>query len=109
MDAPITRAEHEEFCRRMESENSRLDDENKRQNRRLAELEEDVRQIGALTTSVEKLASSMENMVREQEKQGKRLETLESRDGEKWRQVTGYAFTTLISLVLGYFFAHLGF
>lgn len=93
----------------MESENSRLDDENKRQNRRLAELEEDVRQIGALTTSVEKLASSMENMVREQEKQGKRLETLESRDGEKWRQVTGYVITTLISLVLGYFFAHLGF
>lgn len=101
MDTPITRAEHEEFARRQ-------DEENHRQNRRLGELEENVRQIGALATSVEKLAASMEGMLREQEKQGKRLETLENRDGEKWRQVTGYVITTLISLVLGYFFAHLG-
>ncbi|MCI9079870.1 MAG: hypothetical protein HFH68_13300 [Lachnospiraceae bacterium] len=109
MDTPITRAEHEEFCRRMEAENKRLADEDKRQNRRIDELEESVHQIGALTTSVEKLATNMEIMVKEQEQQGKRLETLEARDGEKWRQVTGYIITSVISIVLGFVFAHLGF
>ena len=109
MDAPITRAEHEEFCRRMEAENKRLADEDKRQNRRIDGLEESVHQIGALTTSVEKLATNMESMVKEQEQQGKRLETLEARDGEKWRQVTGYIITAVISIVLGFVFAHIGF
>ena len=41
-----------------------------------------MRQIGALATSVEKLAVSMQSMLKEQEKQGKRLEALEGRDGE---------------------------
>ena len=75
MDNPITRAEHEEFRRRIE-------EENKRQDRRLELLEHTVQQISDLTTSVEKLAVSMEGMLREQEKQGTRLETLEDRDGE---------------------------
>ena len=70
MDNPITRAEHEEFRRRIE-------EENKRQDRRLELLEHTVQQISDLTTSVEKLAVSMEGMLREQEKQGTRLETLE--------------------------------
>jgi len=34
---------------------------------------------------------------------------LEARDGEKWRQVTGYIITAVISIVLGFVFAHLGF
>lgn len=60
MDQPITRAEHEEFRRRLEEENSRQD-------RRIALLEESVSKMGALSTSVEKLALSMESMVKEQE------------------------------------------
>ncbi len=102
MDGGITRAEHDEFAKRQ-------DDENHRQNRRIEELEETVRQIGALTTSVEKLASSMESMVKEQEKQGKRLEVLEGRDGEMWRKVTGYFITAIIGIVVGYVFKQAGF
>ena len=78
MDQPITRAEHEEFKRRLEEENARQD-------RRIALLEESVSKMGALSTSVEKLALSMESMVKEQEKQGKRLETLVRCDGGHWR------------------------
>ena len=80
MDTPVTRAEHNEFRKVMEAENRRLSDEDKRQNHRIDELESEVRQIGQLTTSVEKLAVSMESMVREQEQQGRRLEALEGRD-----------------------------
>lgn len=105
MDTPITRAEHDAFGKLMESENKRLSDENDRQNKRLDLLEKNSKQLTTLATAVEKLALSIENMAKEQASQGERLETLESRDGEKWRQVTGYVITTLISLVLGYFFA----
>lgn len=94
MDTPISRAEHEEFSRRIE-------DWERRQDKRLELLEENVREIGALTTSVEKLAQSVESMVKEQERQGGRLEALESRDGEKWRKVMGYIASAVVGLIIG--------
>ncbi|MDE7002110.1 MAG: hypothetical protein K2P73_17770 [Lachnospiraceae bacterium] len=97
----LPRKEHEEFAKRQDAENHR-------QNRRIEELEESVRQIGALTTSVEKLALSMESMLQELEKQGKRLEVLESRDGEMWRKVTGHIITAIIGIVVGYIFTRIG-
>lgn len=101
MDTPITRAEHEEFRKRLE-------EENRRQDKRIELLEDNVREMSSLTTSVEKLATSMESMVKEQEKQGKRLEVLEGRDGEMWRKVVGYIATAIISIVLGFLFAQIG-
>ncbi len=108
MDTPISRSEHEEFARRMEAENQRLEDENNRQNRRLEVLEENVREMSTLATSVEKLATNMEGMLKEQEKQGKRLETLESRDGEMWRKVVGYVVTTVLGILVGFMFRQIG-
>lgn len=90
MDEPISRAEHEEFARR-------IDAQEKRQDRRLELLEENVREIGALTVSVQKLAQSLQSMVKEQEQQGRRLQALESRDGEKWRKLMGYIATAVTS------------
>ena len=90
MDGPISRAEHEEFARR-------IDAQEKRQDRRLELLEENVREIGALTVSVQKLAQSLQSMVKEQEQQGRRLQALESRDGEKWRKLMGYIATAITS------------
>lgn len=101
MDTPITRAEHEEFRRRIE-------EENKRQDKRIELLEENTKQIAALTTAVEKLALSVESMVKEQEQQGARLETLEARDGEMWRKVTGYVLTAIIGIVVGFVFTQIG-
>ena len=94
MDTPITRAEHEEFRRRLE-------DENIGQDKRIALLEENTRQINSLTVSVERLAHSIEVMVKEQEKQGKRLEVLEGRDGELWRKAVGYLLTAFLGGLLG--------
>ena len=101
MENPITRAEHEEFRRRLE-------EENKRQDARIGILEDSVRQIGALATSVEKLAVSMQSMLKEQEKQGKRLETLEDRDGAMWRKVVAYGATALVGIFVGYVARQLG-
>mgnify|MGYP000488573544 FL=1 len=102
MEEPITRAEHEEFKQRLKEENSRQD-------RRIALLEESVSKMGALFTSVEKLAMSMQSMVKEQEKQGERLETLESRDGEMWRKAVGYVVTAIIGIFVGFVFTQMGF
>ncbi len=101
MDTPITRAEHEEFRKRLE-------EENKRQDRRIELLEENVREMSSLTASVEKLATSMEGMVKEQEKQGRRLEVLEGRDGEKWRKVMGYVVTAFVGAIVGFLFQRIG-
>jgi hypothetical protein len=101
MDTPITRAEHEEFRRRLE-------EENERQNKRLSILEDSGRQLTTLVTSVEKLAMSMQSMLKEQENQGKRLEILEGRDGEQWRKVVGYAITAVLGIALGYIFKQIG-
>ena len=100
MDEPISRAEHEEFARR-------IDAQEKRQDRRLELLEENVREIGALTVSVQKLVQSLELMVKEQEQQGKRLQALESRDGEKWRKLMGYIATSLTSGAVTLLLSHL--
>jgi len=86
----------------------RIEEENNRQNHRIENLEQTVKEIGQLTTSVEKLAVSIENMVKEQARQGEKIEELESRDGKMWRQVVGYVITTIIGIVVGFIFTHLG-
>lgn len=101
MDTPITRAEHLEFVRRME-------DEHKRQNHRLNELEDRFEDLNSLTASVASLAESVKRMADEQHRQGKRLETLEGRDGEMWRKVIGYVATAAIGILLGYLASQLG-
>ena len=101
MDEYIRRQEHDEFARRME-------DEHKRVNHRLNDLEDTVRQIGELTASVEKLALSVESMAKSQTKQEDRLEELESRDGKMWRKVSSYVLTTVIGAVLTFVLMQIG-
>lgn len=97
----ITRQEHTEFAARQDAENTR-------QNKRIDLLEGNVREIRDLTSSVEKLAVNMENMLKAQEEQADRLKVLEGRDGEMWRKISGYVVTAIISLVIGAVSAHIG-
>lgn len=94
-------AVHEEYAKRME-------DEHRRQNARLTSLEQTVKDINSLTTSVASLARSVEQMAKAQEKQGERLEALEGRDGEMWRKVVGYVLTFVVGAVLSFVFAAIG-
>jgi len=108
MDTPITHAEQTQFEKVIDSELKRLADEDDRQNKRIDALEESLKQNSSLMASVEKLAANMESMVKEQERQGKRLETLEKRDGEKWRGVAGYVTTAIIGLLIGFVCRQIG-
>lgn len=97
----ITIQFHEEYAKRME-------EEHKRQNHRLNNLEKAVEENSKLALSIERLTISVQSMVEEQRLQGVRLETLENRDGEMWRKVIGYVITTIIGIVVGYIFTHIG-
>lgn len=101
MDSSITRAEHGEFCKRIDAENNR-------QNQRIKLLEEQTKQVTELALSVRELALSIKQMAETQKEQGEKLEKLESRDGEMWRKVTGYIITTIIGIVIGFVFQQIG-
>ena len=101
MDNVVERREFEEYKQRLEDQKSRWD-------KRLEILENNVQQIHALTTSVEKLALSMERMTKEQTEQNERLKAIENRDGEMWRKVVGYVLTALASAVMTFIFARIG-
>jgi len=97
----LTISEHREFTKRIEEENTR-------QNHRLANLESAVQQIAGLASSVERLAINMENMAKEQQKQGDRLGILEGRDGEKWRSVVSHVGLCILTAIVGYMLSKLG-
>ena len=97
----VTMSFHNEYAKRM-------DEEHNRQNHRLLNLEKAVEENSKLSLSIERLTISVQAMVEEQRAQGERLETLENRDGEMWRKVIGYIVTTVIGIVVGYVFTHIG-
>lgn len=101
MDSALTRAEHNEFAKRME-------DEHNRQNHRISEIEKTLEQNNKLLVSVERLATSMETMQKEQADQGDRLEKLEARDGEMWRKLIGYIVTAIAGIIIGFLFKQIG-
>ena len=99
MDNFLPIAVHNEYAKRME-------DEHKRQNKRITDLENKVEDIGDLTASVASLAKSVEQMAKAQEKQGKRLEALEQKPAKKWEafvdKVVWAVAAALIAFVLSY-------
>lgn len=101
MDNFISRQEHDEFVKRMQ-------DEHKRIHYRITDVEKLVDKIYELTSSVERLATSIETMAKEQKEQGERLEELEGRDGDTWRKVKWYILTLAIGVVAGIIFTQIG-
>lgn len=97
----VTMQFHNEYAQRIK-------DEDDRQNYRIKALEKAVAENSKLAVSVERLALSVQSMVEEQKAQGERLETLENRDGEKWRNAARYVLTTILGIIVGYIFKQIG-
>lgn len=113
MEGSLTRAEHEEFARRMIAENKRLEDENNRQNKRIETLEANMNQIvlqhiTTLTTTIEKLNLGVDGILKDQAEIGERVKKLEDKDGDMWRTAVKYVLSALIGGVIAFAFAHLG-
>lgn len=97
----ISRLEHEEFVKRMQDEHVRL-------SKRITEVKEVTQQINDLAMSVQRLATNMENMLENQKEQEKRIDEMEERDGNLWRQTIGYIVTAVIGIVIGFIFKQIG-
>lgn len=100
MDNAITRQEHEEFARRQDAENER-------QNRRIAVLEDNVKEIHGLTVSVERMAVNMENMLLAIERQGNLIETqsnridqIEKEPANDYKQIKTAIITAVVLVVV---------
>lgn len=88
---------HKEFA-------ERIDAEEHRQNKRLDKLEDGFGQLAKLTSALEVMANNMENMAKEQAKQGERLEVIESKPAQNWEKLVwaigGAILTALIAFIL---------
>ncbi len=78
----------------------RIDREIEQQNHRIDRLEETVDKINRLAASTEKLADNMQNMLKEQEKQGQRLSALENRDGKKWQETVKIVGSAIVGALI---------
>ena len=92
-DDYVSRMEHEEFVKR-------IDDNAKQLNDRIDRIERQNSQITDLLVLVNKLAGSMEHMMKDTEDQGKRLDKLESQDGEMWRKFLGYVISAIVGIAI---------
>lgn len=79
----------------------RIRDEDDRQNKRIAVIEEDTKAIHKLTASIEKLVIQMQDMLSEQKEQGERIRRLEEEPGNTWDEVKKKAIDTVVGLVAG--------
>lgn len=101
LQAPITRAEHNEFVKRIE-------EHDERQDARIKGLEADVAILKDMSSSIKQMASSMEQMLEEQKSQGERLSHLENKDGENWRELVKYVLTLVVGACIGYILKQMG-
>ena len=99
MENYVTLAEHTEFARRIEDENSR-------QNKRLEIIEGKQSQISELVVSVKVLAANVESIAKEINEQGVRLREIEGKPAKRWETVISCIITALVGAAIGYFISH---
>jgi len=74
--------------------------EDTRQNHRLEKLEDEVKSFHSIAMSVERLAINMENMLKEQAKQGERLDKIESAPVVEIKKAKSTALNTTITVII---------
>lgn len=88
---------HKEFAERINAEEHR-------QNKRLDKLEDGIVQLSELTSCVKVLTNTVENMVKEQVKQGERLEVIEGVPAKNWEKLVwaigGAILTAIVAFIL---------
>lgn len=102
MDGALTRAEHNEFAKRME-------DEHNRQNKRISDLENTAEQSSKLIVSIEKIATNVENLQKQYASLSDDLESIKNRDGDNWRKMLWFVGTTVVGIIIGFLLKQFGF
>lgn len=102
MDGALTRAEHNEFAKRMEDEHSR-------QNKRISNLENTAEQNSKLIVSIEKIATNVENLQKQYVSLSDDVESIKNRDGDNWRKMLWFVGTTVLGIIIGFLLKQVGF
>ena len=90
----LTKAVHEEFAKRVEEENDR-------QNARLASLERSLQEISKITVQVERLATNIETLTASIKEQNGRLTDLEQKPAKRWDAIIGAVITGVVGILIG--------
>ena len=97
MDEYVTLALHHEFA-------DKIKQEDERQNKRISLLEESMKQIYDLNTSVEKIAMYIETLTTEIGEQNKRLKAIEDKPSQNWDKfvwlLVGVVLTAIVTFIL---------
>lgn len=91
----LLHVEHEEFAKRIDEEHARI-------HHRLKHLEDQEKMQTEILVTIKELTMETKELKTAVLQQGERLETLESRDGESWRNFKWYVLLTIAGAVLGY-------
>lgn len=76
---------------------------------RINKVEAVTEEIHNLTLSVERLTITLSNVVRQQESQENRIDSIEAKDGEMWRTFVKYVITAVVGVVVGFVMRNAGF
>lgn len=103
----ITQQVHDEFAARMKTEHERLAEEDKRQNHRIDDLEESVKEIHKLTVSMERMSANMQSMLEAIERQGNliekqtsRIDDMEREPAGRWKGIKNKAVDTVVNAIV---------
>lgn len=86
---------------------ARLEQDIKSNTHRIDGVEEQQKETRELVRSVDKLAQSVESMVKEQERQGKQIDALENARAESFKYWVRTILTAVVTGLIGYGLAYL--
>lgn len=101
MEDFVTVALHNEFADKIKAEDER-------QNKRISMLEESMKQIYILNTSVEKIAMSVETLTTEIGEQNKRLKAIEDKPAQNWDKLLWLIGGAVVSAVIAFIVKQIG-
>ena len=101
MEDFVTVALHNEFADKIKAEDER-------QNKRISMLEESMKQIYILNTSVEKIAMSVETLTTEIGEQNKRLKAIEDKPAQNWDKLIWLIGGAVVSAVIAFIVKQIG-
>ena len=101
MEEFVTVALHNEFADKIKAEDER-------QNKRISMLEESMKQIYILNTSVEKIAMSVETLTTEIGEQNKRLKAIEDKPAQNWDKLLWLIGGAVVSAVIAFIVKQIG-
>ncbi len=90
----LLKSVHDEFAKRVEEENDR-------QNARLASLERSLQEISKITVQVERLATNIETLTASIKEQNGRLTDLEQKPAKRWDAIIGAVITGIVGILIG--------